>query len=217
MLWYDLACRIAVRTIPYVLARIGRELGLSEAQIKHLVPTERTLANACIDMQCLSELMVGDLIALASHRSFGFDGSTKFGEHLQTVQVYLPDEKTGKVRTLHAGAELLTGETAELGADAVIKRFEAVAFMGNAAGGDYTHVTNLMLLNFAGEAGGGEGVMPDHKEDATVDAIERRCRLYALLNTSVVMRTGSRGSSVSGQQWQGDIVLHTNVITFART
>jgi hypothetical protein len=31
-----------------------------------------------------------------------------------------------------------------------------------------------------GEAGAGEGVMTDHKEDATCDAIERRCHAFAL-------------------------------------
>ena len=111
--------------------------------------------------------MFADVVSLAKHRSFGFDASTKFGSHLQTVQCYTTNDD-GSIRTLHAGAELMTGETAELGADAVIKRFESVAFMGKEAGAGYEHAAGLTLLHFAGEAGAGEGVMTDHKEDATV-------------------------------------------------
>mmetsp|Transcript_30898 Transcript_30898/g.64051 ORF Transcript_30898/g.64051 Transcript_30898/m.64051 type:complete len:86 (+) Transcript_30898:230-487(+) len=79
MWWYDLAAKISLKSIPYVLSRIGKELGVPENVLKHLILSERTLANACIDMQCLSELMVGDLVALAESRSFGFDASTPAG------------------------------------------------------------------------------------------------------------------------------------------
>ena len=133
-------------------------MGIPEQQLKHLIPSERTLANACIDMQCLSELMVGDLVALSEHRSFGFDASTKFGTKLQHTCMYIPGKAGGPaVRALHTGAEMLLGETADLGAEAVEKRFEVVQRMGKAAGSDYEHVANLTLLNMAGKAGGGRG------------------------------------------------------------
>jgi hypothetical protein len=76
----------------------------------------------------------------------------------------------------------MAGETAELGADTIIKRFKQVAFMGKEAGPDYEHVAGLKLHAFTGETGGGEGVMTDHKEDATVDVLKGRCHQYAVVN-----------------------------------
>ena len=66
----------------------------------------------------------------------------------------------------------MAGESAELSADAVIKLFDSLAFMAQHAGEDCSHFANVTLLNFAGEAGGGEGMITDHKEDATVDAVD---------------------------------------------
>jgi hypothetical protein len=170
------------RQIPYVLTRIGTELGLTEAQLKYLIPTDRTLSNAAIDMQALSALMVGDMTSLAANRSFGFDASTKFGTHLQTMQVYVPGKCQGEIQTLHVGACQMAGENAEQGAASVAMLWDQVSFMGEAAGSDYNHVAGLTLLHFAGEEGGGEGVMTDHKEDSTVDAIEKNCHKYAMKN-----------------------------------
>ena len=76
----------------------------------------------------------------------------------------------------------MAGESAEQGAASVAMLWDQVSFMGRAAGADYNHVAGLTLLHFGGEAGGGEGVMIDHKEDATVDAIERNCHRYAMVH-----------------------------------
>ena len=46
------------------------------------VEASSTLANACIEMQSLSQLMWGDLTALSEHDGFGVDGSAHASVHL---------------------------------------------------------------------------------------------------------------------------------------
>ena len=53
-LWYDLMTYMPHTRVPDTIRRFGQSVGMTKAQLKKLVPSARTIANAAVEMMSLS-------------------------------------------------------------------------------------------------------------------------------------------------------------------